>query len=125
LRRSGKRSTGATAAPVAIDNDDIGGTVNGPGVARSRRLGSVETQDLLTRYAKIVVTDDRALCGSDLPDANYQIWFRGYGLVDSDESGGLSRADAGPHRECCAVAGRGRHGLSGGVLVLDDEGTDR
>jgi hypothetical protein len=43
-----------------------------------------ETTDLPTRYAKIVVTDDRGrYLIPELPKANYSVWVRGYGLVDS------------------------------------------
>lgn len=43
-----------------------------------------ETKDLPTRYAKIVVTnDDGEYLIPDLPEANYDVWVRGYGLVDS------------------------------------------
>ena len=43
-----------------------------------------ETKDLPTKYVKIVVTDDagRYLI-PDLPKASYDVWVRGYGLVDS------------------------------------------
>src|SRR5690606_25328196 len=45
-----------------------------------------ETFDLPTRYAKIVVTDDEGrYLIPDLPDANYSVWVRGYGLVDSEK----------------------------------------
>ena len=40
--------------------------------------------DLPTKFAKIVVTDDRGrYLIPDLPKANYNVWVRGYGLVDS------------------------------------------
>ena len=43
-----------------------------------------ETTDLPTRYIKEVVTDDRGrYLIPDLPKANYTVWARGYGLVDS------------------------------------------
>ena len=43
-----------------------------------------ETTDLPTRYTKSVVTDDQGrYVIPDLPTANYQVWVRGYGLVDS------------------------------------------
>jgi hypothetical protein len=43
-----------------------------------------ETSDLPTKFAKIVVTDDRGrYLIPDLPKANYRVWARGYGLVDS------------------------------------------
>ncbi|TMH44088.1 MAG: carboxypeptidase regulatory-like domain-containing protein [Betaproteobacteria bacterium] len=43
-----------------------------------------ETEDLPTKFAKIVVTDDygRFLI-PELPKASYRVWVRGYGLVDS------------------------------------------
>src|SRR5882672_696994 len=43
-----------------------------------------ETKDLLTNFIKIVVTDDQGrFMLPDLPSANYSVWVRGYGLVDS------------------------------------------
>jgi hypothetical protein len=81
-----------------------------------------ETTDLPTRYIKSVVTDDRGrYVIPDLPVANYKVWVRGYGLVDSPRS-----REAGPdrqsHRHC---AGAERAGgcalLSGDLLVHDDE----
>src|SRR5712692_6662557 len=69
---------------VAIDNDDIGGIVtsaNGPEVGV---WVIAETTDLPTKLVKIVVTGDRGrYVIPDLPKANYHVWARGYGLVDS------------------------------------------
>ncbi|HYE87423.1 MAG TPA: carboxypeptidase-like regulatory domain-containing protein [Vicinamibacterales bacterium] len=43
-----------------------------------------ETNDLPTPYVKIVVTDDQGrYLLPDLPKANYEVFVRGYGLVDS------------------------------------------
>ena len=43
-----------------------------------------ETRDLGTRFARTVVTDDNGnYLIPGLPDATYDIWVRGYGLVDS------------------------------------------
>src|SRR4029077_6507256 len=43
-----------------------------------------ETTDLPTKFARIVVTDDQGrYLVPDLPAANYSVWVRGYGLVDS------------------------------------------
>ena len=43
-----------------------------------------ETNDLPTKYAKIVVTDDQGrYVIPDLPKANYSVWVRGYGLINS------------------------------------------
>ena len=67
-----------------IDRDDIAGVVTG---ARGPEVGVwviAETSDLPTKFAKIVVTDDRGrYLLPDLPPASYSIWVRGYGLVDS------------------------------------------
>jgi len=76
-----------SASAVAIDNDDIGGTVNGPAGPEAGVWVIAETEDLATRYAKIVVTDDRGrFVIPDLPAASYQVWVRGYGLVDSTKA---------------------------------------
>ena len=43
-----------------------------------------ETTGLPTAFAKIVVTDDQGrYVIPDLPKANYDVWVRGYGLIDS------------------------------------------
>lgn len=72
------------AAAVTIDSDDIGGVVNGPNGPEAGVWVIAETTELPTRYAKMVVTDDQGrYVIPDLPIANYSIWVRGYGLVDS------------------------------------------
>ena len=44
-----------------------------------------ETEDLSTKFVKIVVTDDQGrFMLPELPSANYKVWVRGYGLVDSE-----------------------------------------
>ena len=74
---------GASSA-VSIDPDDIGGIVTGPNGPEAGVWVIAETTELPTKYAKSVVTDEagRYLL-PDLPSANYSIWVRGYGLVDS------------------------------------------
>jgi hypothetical protein len=43
-----------------------------------------ETSDLPTKFARIVVTDGQGrYLLPDLPQASYDVWVRGYGLVDS------------------------------------------
>src|SRR5580700_6441214 len=70
--------------PVAIDNDDIGGVVTSPNGPEAGVWVIAETKDLPTRFAKIVVTDDQGrYVLPELPKAKYQVWVRGYGLVDS------------------------------------------
>ena len=72
------------ATAVAIDNDDIGGVVRGPRGPEAGVWVIAETTELPTKFARIVITDDsgRYLI-PDLPMANYSVWVRGYGLVDS------------------------------------------
>ena len=73
----------APAAP-ALDKDDLGGVVTGPKGPEAGVWVIAETTDLPTKFAKIVVTDDRGrYLVPDLPKANYSVWVRGYGLVDS------------------------------------------
>src|ERR1700752_2219970 len=77
------------ASDVAIDNDDIGGVVTGPSGPEAGVWVIAETKDLPTRYAKMVVTDDQGrYVVPDLPKAKYQVWVRGYGLVDSPKVDG-------------------------------------
>src|SRR3954451_20541634 len=74
----------AQQAAVAIDKNDIGGVVAGPGGPEAGVWVIAETTELPTKYAKIVVTDDQGrYVVPDLPTANYQVWVRGFGLVDS------------------------------------------
>jgi hypothetical protein len=69
---------------VAIDPDDIGGVVTGPNGPEAGVWVIAETRDLPVRYIKSVVTDDQGrFVVPDLPNANYTVWARGYGLVDS------------------------------------------
>jgi hypothetical protein len=69
---------------IPIDSDDLGGTVTGPKGPEAGVWVIAETSDLPTKFVKIVVTDDlgRYLI-PDLPKASYNVWVRGYGLVDS------------------------------------------
>ena len=79
-------ATNASQLPpqIQIDNDDIAGLVTGPGGPEAGVWVIAETRDLPTPFAKIVVTDDAGrFLVPDLPKANYSVWVRGYGLVDS------------------------------------------
>jgi len=74
------------SASVAIDSDDIGGVVTSSKGPEAGVWVIAETTDLPTRYAKMVVTDDQGrYVLPDLPKANYNVWVRGYGLVDSSK----------------------------------------
>jgi hypothetical protein len=75
-----------TADIVRIDNDDIGGVVTSSAGPEAGVWVIAETTDLPTKFSKTVVTDDRGrYLIPDLPQANYNVWVRGYGLVDSDK----------------------------------------
>src|SRR5687768_538764 len=75
----------AQAQQVAIDANDIGGLVRSAAGPEAGVWVIAETRDLPTRYIKIVVTDDQGrYVLPDLPArATYDVWVRGYGLVDS------------------------------------------
>jgi hypothetical protein len=70
--------------PVRIGATDIGGTVTSANGPEAGVWVVAETTDLPTKFAKIVVTDDRGrYVLPDLPRATYNVWVRGYGLIDS------------------------------------------
>jgi hypothetical protein len=72
------------AVSVAIDADDIGGIVASAKGPEAGVWVIAETTGLPTRFARIVVTDDQGrYVLPDLPRAAYQVFVRGYGLVDS------------------------------------------
>ena len=74
----------ATANQVRVDADDIGGVVTGAKGPEAGVWVIAETRDLPTKYVKIVATDDSGrFLLPDMPKATYDIWVRGYGLVDS------------------------------------------
>ena len=69
---------------IKINSKSIGGTVTGANGPEAGVWVIAETTDTPTRFAKIVVTDDRGrFVVPDLPKGNYQVWVRGYGLIDS------------------------------------------
>src|SRR6058998_1793615 len=73
-----------TGDAVRIDADDIGGIVASASGPEAGVWVIAETTELPTKFAKIVVTDDRGrYLLPDLPKAGYSVWVRGYGLVDS------------------------------------------
>ena len=73
-----------TDVAVRIDGDDIGGVVTSTKGPEAGVWVIAETRDLDTRYIKAVVTDDQGrYVLPDLPTANYDVWVRGYGLVDA------------------------------------------
>src|SRR5262249_37339161 len=88
------------SAAVAIDPDDIGGVVASSNGPEAGVWVIAETSELPTRFARIVVTDDEGrYVLPDLPRATYQVFVRGYGLVDSSRV----RAKPGQHLDLKAV----------------------
>ena len=80
----------AAAQSVIIDDNDIGGVVTGPNGPEAGVWVIAETTDLPTLFARMVVTDDEGrYVIPDLADANYDVWVRGYGLVDSPKLHGV------------------------------------
>ena len=71
-------------AAVSVGASDIGGVVRGPNGPEAGVWVIAETTDLPTRMIKSVVTDDQGrYLIPELPKANYVVWARGYGLIDS------------------------------------------
>jgi len=72
------------AAAIPMNSTDIAGVVTSSKGPEAGVWVIAETKDLGTGYRKIVVTDDQGrYLVPDLPKANYTVWVRGYGLVDS------------------------------------------
>ena len=67
-----------------VGTHDLGGTVTSANGPEAGVWVIAETRDMPTKYAKIVVTDDKGrYLVPDLPKGHYSVWVRGYGLVDS------------------------------------------
>ena len=78
-----------TITTISVDADDIAGVVRSTKGPEAGVWVIAETKDLPTPYAKIVVTDDQGrYLLPDLPKANYTVFVRGYGLVDSPRVAG-------------------------------------
>jgi hypothetical protein len=72
-------------SPVT-EGDDLTGVVTGAKGPEAGVWVIAETNDLPTRYTKIVVTDAEGRYAiPDLPKARYSVWVRGYGLADGDK----------------------------------------
>src|ERR1700709_913391 len=72
---------------ISLSPDDIGGTLNGPRGPEAGVWVIAETSSLPTKFTKIVVTDEKGrFVIPGLPHANYNVWVRGYGLVDSPKT---------------------------------------
>ena len=72
---------------IRIGASDLGGVVTSVRGPEAGVWVVAETTALPTKFAKIVVTDDQGrYLLPDLPKANYSVWVRGYGLVDSPKT---------------------------------------
>ena len=78
------------AGSTAVANNSISGRViNASENPEAGVWVIAETSDLPTIFRKIVVTNEAGLfLLPELPAANYQIWARGYGLIDSPKMEG-------------------------------------
>ena len=112
----------ATAQLVAIDKDDIGGVVAQPTRARGRGMGDRRDERTARPSSrKMVVTDDQGrFVIPDLPSADYQVWVRGYGLVDLPKVARRARQGPQSHRRTGARRRIGRALLPCDLLVFDD-----
>jgi hypothetical protein len=84
LAQSGCQMGGVESAALT-EGDDIVGVVTGAGGKPEAGVWVIaETDGLPTKFTRIVVTDDQGRYAiPDLPFAQYSVWVRGYGLVDS------------------------------------------
>ena len=83
---------GATLALAGFSSElhaqsHISGVVSGPNGPEAGVWVIAETRELPTKFARIVVTDEHGrYLVPDLPQARYEVWVRGYGLVDSPKA---------------------------------------
>ena len=78
-------ATSLVARQPASRDADLSGVVRSSSGAEAGVWVIAETDDLDTRFRKIVVTDDNGrFLVPDLPTASYRVWVRGYGLLDSE-----------------------------------------
>src|SRR2546422_1621734 len=71
-------------AAVQVGSTDLGGVVTSSKGPEAGVWVIAETTDLPTKFAKVVVTDDQGrYLIPELPKTSYNVWVRGYGLVDS------------------------------------------
>jgi hypothetical protein len=84
LAAAGCQTQQPTIAPSpTTEGDDITGVVAGRRGPEAGVWVIAETNNLPTKYTKIVVTDDHGRYAiPDLPRVRYSVWVRGYGLVD-------------------------------------------
>jgi hypothetical protein len=82
------------ATDVSIGAADVGGVVSSSNGPEAGVWVIAETTGLPTKFAKVVITDDQGrYVIPDLPKATYDVWVRGYGLIDSPKT----KASPGQH----------------------------
>ena len=99
-----------SAETVRIGANDLGGTVAGANGPEAGVWVIAETTQLPTQFRRIVVTDGQGrYLVPDLPQADYSVFVRGYGLVelakDAREAGTAARSlgRTGPERGGCGA----------------------
>src|SRR5213593_4616111 len=81
----GALTLAAARTNMQAGENDITGVVTGPNGPEAGVWVIAETTELPTKFVRIVVTDDRGrYLIPGLPTATYDVWVRGYGLVDSE-----------------------------------------
>jgi hypothetical protein len=81
-------SASVSAAELdAVGETSLGGVVISAKGPEAGVWVIAETDDLPTKFVKIVVTDDQGrYLIPHLPKATYRVWVRGYGLIDSPKA---------------------------------------
>ena len=79
-----EESTSRSVNAISVNSNNIAGSVISSSGPEAGVWVIAETRDLATLYSKTVVTDEQGrYLIPDLPEANFEVWVRGYGLVDS------------------------------------------
>ena len=125
----GAASRAAGPRRVSIGDTDLGGVVTGPNGPEAGVWVIAETTDLPTKFAKMVVTDDQGrYVLPELPKANYEVWVRGYGLVDSPKVDSRARQDPQSAPPCPRPTRRRRREYYPAIYwfsMLQDAGQER
>ena len=83
--RAGAAAAQANANGLAVGAENIGGVVTSSKGPEAGVWVIAETTDFPVKFRKIVVTDEQGrYLLPELRNANYKVWVRGYGLVDSE-----------------------------------------
>jgi hypothetical protein len=117
---SDTRALQTSANAIAVDNDDLAGTVTGPSGPEAGVWVIAETTDLSTPFAKIVVTDDRGRylmpgpSEGELPSLGTRIRARGF----AEDAGAPGKTSI--FARCRRPLRQRRPVLSGRVLAVAD-----